>query len=383
MTSVLIVAGENSGERYGAGLVRAFRRRWPGVRFFGIGGAEMERSGVEVVHRLEDLAVVGVFEVISRLPRLRAVFRRLLSEVRARRPAAAVLIDSPDFNLRLARKLKEAGVPVLYYVSPTVWAWRRGRLKTIKKYVSRMLLIFPFEQALYDEAGISAVYVGHPLREYLSVRLSRADFLRAAGLDSRKKLVTVLPGSRRGEVERHMPVLVRGLELLRERLPVNVVFVLADNLDRDILSDRIPPGLADSKIVSRDRFEALAAADLALSACGTANLEAAALEVPLATFYRISPLTYFFGRRLVRVKRFSMVNILAGRDVVPELIQGNFTPEAVFAEAFRILTDREVRKRMKGEFRRLRDILGVKRPSAAAAKELAALLDGRRPDSGH
>lgn len=379
MTSVLIVAGESSGEKYGAGLVRAVRLSRPGIRFFGIGGREMERAGVEIVRRLEDLAVVGVFEVLSRIPRLRRIFRRLIDETHARRPAAAVLIDSPDFNLRLAKKLKTAGVPVLYYVSPTVWAWRRGRLKTIRETVARMLLIFPFEQALYDAEGISAAYVGHPLSEYLTVRLTRERFFKAHGLNPRHKLVTVLPGSRKGEIERHMPVLVRGLALLKDKLPLNVLFVLAENLDPAVLAARLPAGLKDAKIVSRDRFEALASADLVLSACGTANLEAAMLSRPLVTFYRISPLTFFFGRRLVRIKRFSMVNILAGREVVPELIQGRFTPNNVCARALEVLTDAGVRKNMKSEFRKLRKMIGRKKPSPAAARELGKLLDAAPP----
>jgi len=374
MTSVLIVAGENSGEKYGAGLVRAFGRRRPEVRFFGVGGREMEEAGVEIVHRLEDLAVVGIFEVLSRLPRLHGIFRSLLAEARSRRPAAAVLIDSPDFNLRLARRLKKAGVPVLYYVSPTVWAWRPGRLKTIKSVVSRMLLIFPFEKEIYDRESIPATYIGHPLLEYLSVRLPRTRFLRAHGLDPGKKLVAVLPGSRRGEVARHLPILARGLGLLSERIPLETVILLAENLDPQVLSPPLPPGLERAKVISRDRFDALAAADLILSACGTANLEAAVLGRPLVTFYRISPLTYFFGRRLVKLSRFSMVNILAGRDVVPELIQGSFTPEALSAEALRVLTDQETVRGMEREFRRLRGLLGRKRPSSEAARELGRIL---------
>ncbi|HEX9902371.1 MAG TPA: lipid-A-disaccharide synthase, partial [Acidobacteriota bacterium] len=243
MNSILIVAGENSGEKYGAGLVREFSKLHPQYRFFGIGGWEMEKAGVERLFSVEDLAVVGLFEVISHLPRLRRIFGRLVKEAQARRPLAAVLIDSPDFNLRLARRLKAAGIPVLYFVSPTVWAWRRGRLKTIKKTVSQMLLIFPFEKPMYDQAGIPAKYIGHPLQEYMKVRLRRPAFLRKHGFDPRKKLVTILPGSRRSEVKRHMPVLVQAARLLLESLPVNIAFILAENLDPNILTSQIPPGL--------------------------------------------------------------------------------------------------------------------------------------------
>ncbi len=376
MTSVLIVAGETSGERYGAGLVRAFRRIRSDVRFFGIGGTEMERAGVEILHPLRDLAVVGVFEVLTRLPRLKRIFRRLLRIVEERRPAAAVLIDSPDFNLRLAKKLKEAGVPVLYYVSPTVWAWRRRRLNTVRKCVRRMLLIFPFEKEIYDREGIPAVYVGHPLFEYLTIRRTANSLARRYGWDVGKKLVAILPGSRPGEIERHLPVLGLAARRMNETQPLNLVLLLADNIDPEFLRSRLPPGLRNAPLVREDRFDVMAASDLVLSACGTANLETAVLGRPLVTFYRISPLTYFFGRRLVRIRRFSIVNILAGRDVVPELIQHRFTPEAVCAETLRLLNDRSARRAMAKEFARLRRLLGRKRPSAAAASELKNILDG-------
>ena len=377
MNSIFIVAGENSGEKYGAGIVREFRKLHPGYRFFGIGGREMERAGVERLFSVEDLAVVGLFEVFSHLPRLRRMFRRLLTEVQARRPAAAVLIDSPDFNLRLATRLKAAGIPILYFVSPTVWAWRRSRLKKIKKTVSRMLLIFPFEKPIYDRAGIPAVYIGHPLQEYMTVRLNRQEFLRRHGFTSRKKLVAILPGSRRSEVLRHMPVLVQAARLLKESLSLDIVFILAENLDRNLLASQVPPDLAGIKVLDRDRHEAMAASDLVLSACGTANLEAAMLGRPLIAFYRISPLTYWAGRRLVRIPRYSIVNILAGKDVIPELIQRDFTASRLFHESQRLLQDRRAARAMQKEFARIRALMGRKKPFINAARELGRLIRGR------
>ena len=377
MNSILIVAGENSGEKYGAGLVREFSKLHPQYRFFGIGGREMEKAGVERLFSVEDLAVVGLFEVISHLPRLRRIFGRLVKEAQARRPLAAVLIDSPDFNLRLAKRLKAAGIPILYFVSPTVWAWRPGRLKKIKETVSKMLLIFPFEKPLYDRAGIPAVYIGHPLQEYLKVRLRRPAFLRKHGFDPKKKLVTIMPGSRRSEVLRHMPVLVKAARLLQEALPVNIAFVLSENLDRGILTSQIPSGLKGTKVLDRDRYEAVAAGSLVLSACGTANLEAAMLGRPLIAFYKVSPLTYWAGRRLVRIRRYSIVNILAGKDVVPEFIQRRFTPDNVLQEARRLLEDKRAARAQEAEFKRIRTMMGRKKPSAQAARELDRLISGR------
>jgi lipid-A-disaccharide synthase len=377
MKSILIVAGENSGDKYGAGLVREFRKLHPRYRFFGIGGREMEQAGVERLFSVEDLAVVGLFEVISHLPGLRRIFRRLVTEAQARRPLAAVLIDSPDFNLRLAKRLKSAGIPILYFVSPTVWAWRPSRLKKIKETVSKMLLIFPFEKPLYDRAGIPAVYIGHPLQEYMKVRFGRPAFLRKHGFDPRKKLVTVLPGSRRSEVLRHMPVLVQAVRHLQESLPANIAFVLAENLDRDILTSLIPPGLKGIKVLDRDRHEAVAAGSLVLSACGTANLEVAMLGRPLIAFYKVSPLTYWAGRRLVRIHRYSIVNILAGKDVVPELIQHRFSAGNVLQEARRLLGDRQAIRTMEADFKRIRTMMGRKKPFSCAARELDRLIRGR------
>jgi lipid-A-disaccharide synthase len=363
MNSVLIVAGENSGEKYGAGLVREFRKLHPRYRFFGIGGREMEQAGVERLFSVEDMAVVGLFEVISHLPRLRRIFRRLVTEARVRRPLAAVLIDSPDFNLRLAKRLKVAGIPVLYFVSPTVWAWRPGRLKKIKETVAKMLLIFPFEKPIYDQAGIPAEYIGHPLQEYMKVRFGRPAFLRRHGFNPKTKLVTILPGSRRSEVLRHMPVLVQAVRHLQESMPISIAFVLAENLERDILTSLIPPDLKRIKVLDRDRHEAVAAASLVLSACGTANLEAAMLGRPLVAFYKISPLTYWAGRRLVRIDRYSIVNILAGKEVVPELVQHRFSAR-----------NRRAVRNMETEFKRIRAMMGRKKPFSGAARELARLI---------
>jgi lipid-A-disaccharide synthase len=377
MSFILIVAGENSGEKYGAGLVREFRKLHPRFRFFGIGGREMESAGVERLFCLEDLSLVGLFEVVAHLPRLRRIFRRLVEEVRARRPLAAVLIDSPDFNLRLAKRIKAAGIPVLYFVSPTVWAWRRSRLKKIKKAVARMLLIFPFEKPLYDKEGIPAVYIGHPLQEYLKVRLSRPVFLRKHGFDPRKKLVTILPGSRRSEVKRHMPVLVRTARLLQHTWPLNIAFILAENLDRDVLASQIPPEWKGIKVLDCDRHEAMASSDLVLSACGTANLEAAMLGRPLVAFYKVSPLTYWAGRRLVKIRRYSIVNILAEKDVVPELIQQRFTPPDVLQQARRLLEDNKAARAQEAEFRKIRAMMGRKKPFLQAARELDRLVGSR------
>ena len=207
MDSILIVAGENSGEKYGADLVHQFKKLHPSLSFFGIGGKHMEKEGVRLLFPVEKLAVFGVFEIISHLPRIKKIFNRIIREIKHQKPSAAVLIDSPDFNLRLAKKIKKLSIPILYYISPTVWAWRKGRMKTIKKTVDKMMLIFPFEEKIYREYGIPAVYVGHPLKDRIRTSLAKNEFLEKHGLDPHKKLISLLPGSRRSELKYHMPVL--------------------------------------------------------------------------------------------------------------------------------------------------------------------------------
>jgi len=372
--SLLIIAGEKSGETYGAALVRRFKELRPEDGFFGIGGTKMAAEGVEILFPLDDLAVVGLFEVISRLPRIRRIFRRIQDEIKARRPAAAVLIDSPDFNLPLAKKLHRLGVPVLYYISPTVWAWRKGRLRTIKKYVRRMCLIFPFEEDIYKTAGIPARFVGHPLLERVKTSFGRAEFFETHGLDPGRKLITVLPGSRRSEIRFHLPVLVEALKKIKAEVPSQFVLALAEDLDPDFLRAFLPPDSPPIKILRKHAYEAMAASDLVLSACGTANLEAALLEAPLIAFYRLSSLTYRTGVRFVKIKNYSIVNILAGEKIIPEFIQREFTAKNLSREAIRILGSEEVRAKMKTCFERIRAVLGKENASRNVALELERLI---------
>jgi len=375
MDSILIVAGENSGEKYGAELVHQFKKLRPSLNFFGIGGKHMATEGVHLLFPVEELAVVGVFEVISHLPRIKKIFNRIKKEIKRQKPSASVLIDSPDFNLRLAKKLKKLQIPILYYISPTVWAWRKGRLKTIKKTVEKMMLIFPFEEKIYEEYEIPAVYVGHPLKERVKASLPKEEFSKKYELDPKKKLIALLPGSRKSESKYHMPVLAQALERIRSEWDVQFVLLLAESLERNFLQNLVPRWLKGIKILSEDHYEAIASSDLILSACGTANLEAALLETPLISFYRISPLTYFFGHRLATIKNFSIVNILAGKRIIPELIQRDFTAENIYEETKKILDSESLRSEMIAHFRRIKILLGEKNASQNAARELERLIN--------
>ncbi len=372
--SIFIVAGENSGEKCGASLIREYKKKYLSTEFFGIGGLEMEDEGVDLLYSIQDLSHVGVFEILSHLPRLKGILSSIKREVERRKPAAAVLIDSPDFNLRLARSIKKLGIPVLYYISPTVWAWRKGRLKTIKKYVDKMLLIFPFEAKIYQQNEIPAEYIGHPLLERMNLSLAREEFLQKYNLSPDKKTICLLPGSRKSEINYHMPILIPAVQMIEEEGGIQFVLPLAENLDVEDLRSFIPAENDRIKILTEDRLEGMAYSDLILSSCGTANLEAALLGVPFIAYYRISPLTYNLGIPFVRTRTYSIVNILAGSKIVPELIQKGFTPDNIVNETNKILQSEEIRARMKEQFQNVRLSLGERKASQNAAQELEKLL---------
>jgi len=368
------VAGENSGEKCGAGLIREFKNKYPSTEFFGVGGRQMEEAGVNFLYSIQDFSHVGVFEILSQLPRLKKILESIKKEVKKRNPSAAVLVDSPDFNLRLAKAIKKLGIPVLYYISPTVWAWRKGRLKTVKKYVDKMLLIFPFEEKIYAQNGIPAVYVGHPLLERLKLNLGKSEFFLKNDLSPDKKTVCLLPGSRRSEIDNHLPVLIPAVKKIEEDGGIQFVLPLAENLDDNDLKAVFPEAYDRIKILTEDRLEGMAHSDLILSACGTANLEAALFGVPLVAFYRISPITYNLGIPFVRTRTYSIVNILAGSKIVPELIQKDFTSENILKEARTILHSEEIQTRMKEAFQNIKKSLGEQRASQKAAEELEKLV---------
>jgi len=376
VNSILIVAGENSGEKYGADLIRAYLELRPQDRFFGLGGPEMAASGTDILYSLEELNIVGIFEALRSWRRVRQLLVSLRNEALRRKAKAAVLIDSPDFNLRLARMLRAAGIPVLYYISPTIWAWRAGRLNQIRRYVNRMLLIFPFEKEIYDKAGIPAIYVGHPLLSRLKVKLSASEFRTKYNLPPETPLITLLPGSRPMEISRHGPILSKSIDLIMNKVNASFILIRARTVDKNLI-ERFFVQQPELLILdeTEDKYEAMAASDIILAACGTANMEACLLEVPFIAFYRISPLVYFLGRKLVRVKNYSIVNILAGKRLVPELIQEKFTPENLAGEVLSLLSSPEKRETMKKEFRCLRELLGDDRAPVRAATELKNLID--------
>ena len=375
MPRILLSCGETSGDLYGAELVRHLRQTVPGLDVFGLGGDRLQAQGARLLAHVRDLAVVGLLEVVSHLPRLRRIFRSLLDEVDAARPDLVVLVDYPDFNLRLAREVQRRGIPVFYYVSPQVWAWRRGRLRGMRETVSRMLVIFPFEEAIYRDAGIPVTFVGHPLVDIVRPAPDPSAFLRAQGLDPGRPVVAVLPGSRPQEVKHHVSRLAAAaLRIHKEKPDVQFLVALAPALESAPLERAF--AASGARVVTGATHGALSSATLALVASGTATVEAALLGVPMVVVYRVSRLTYGLGRPLVRVPYFAMVNLIAGRAVVPELMQSDFTPEKVAGSTRQLLDDPVRRQAMKADLLEVRRRLGEPGASARAAAVVAGALTG-------
>ncbi len=371
---LLISCGEASGDLYAAELLRGLVRIGIGLDTFGLGGDRLQSEGARLLAHVRDLAVVGLLEVLRHLRRLRTVFRAVLDEVDRERPDAAVLVDYPDFNLRLARELKTRGIPVVYYVSPQLWAWRSGRMRTIQRSVARMLVIFPFEEPLYRAAGVPVSFVGHPLVELVHAAPDRASFLTALGLDPARPLLAVLPGSRPQEVAHNLPPLAGALRLITTRRPdVQMALAVAPGLDPAALKSPLRD-CAVTFVVDR-AHPLMGSATAGIVASGTATVEAALLGLPMVVVYRLSPLTYALGRPLVRVPHFAMVNLIAERAVVKELIQRDFRPEAVAEEALRLLDDEKRRAEVTAGLADVRTRLGGVGASARAAGIVSELLE--------
>jgi lipid-A-disaccharide synthase len=370
---VLVSCGEPSGDLYAGDLVRRLRELSGPLEVFGLGGDRLQAEGGHLLAHVSDLAVVGLLEVLRHLRRLRTIFRSVLHEVDRDRPAVAVLVDYADFNLRLARELKKRGVPVVYYVSPQVWAWRRGRVREIRANVAQMIVIFPFEEPLYREAGVPVTFVGHPLVELARPATDRPAFLTGRGLDPARPVVAVLPGSRRQEVAHNLPPIAGALRLLlRHRSDLQFALAVAPSLDTTLF-DRELAGLPVARIAGHTH-EILSAASVGIVASGTATVEASLMDLPMVVVYRVSPLTYVLGRPFVRVPHYAMANLLAGREVVKELIQGGFRPEAVTREVLALLEDPDRRDPVLRGLAEIRARLGPPGASSRAAAVVGKLL---------
>jgi lipid-A-disaccharide synthase len=347
---ILISAGEASGEMYGAQLIRALRdgvARAPSpadrqVEFFGVGGERMRAAGCHTIVDAKDLAVVGITEILSHLPRIYGRFHKLIAEAEKRRPDLAVVIDSPAFNWRVARQMYKRGIPVVYYVCPQFWAWRQGRVRLLRKYITKALVIFPFEESFYRDRGVDATFVGHPVADLPKPQITRAQYAAQHGLDAAKPWVTLMPGSRMKEVRMNLPTILEAAAQLGSAY--EFLLPVAPTLSRDWLAGLIGDG-PRIQFVS-EALPGLAHSRAGIIASGTATVEAAVMGTPFVMVYRVSPLTYALGRPRVKVPHFAMVNLISGKQVVPELVQRNFTAKKVVEEIGKILPDSPARARM-------------------------------------
>jgi lipid-A-disaccharide synthase len=372
--SLLVVAGESSGDQRAARLIEQLLRRRPEIEPFGMGGDEMRRLGVEMLVDSQSISVVGIVEALRILPRARAAFRRLLAEVDRRGCDRAVLVDFPEFNLRLAKALRRRGVRVLYYVSPQVWAWRRRRVRLIRRVVDRMLVLFPFEVDFYRDHGIAAECVGHPLVDEVP-ELPQA-WEREDCAPPLYRLA-ILPGSRRSEVEALLPVQLAAATVIAARVPAEVRVILAPGLERSLLERHLEAASVPATIVSDNRHVEIAGSHLVLCASGTATLETGLLGTPMVVVYRMTAWTYRVARRLVRLPYISLVNLVLQEGVVPELIQDDATPERIAATGLELLLETERRVTMQTKLAALRARLGESGASARAAAAVDAWLGER------
>jgi len=369
---ILISAGEASGDHYGALLIRALRQRLGAAEFFGCAGERMQAAGCEALVDAAEVAMVGLAEVIPGLPRVWRAFSRMADSVHTRRPAFAVLIDFPDFNLRLAKKLKLAGVPVIYFVAPQVWAWRPWRLGTIRENVDRLLCIFPFEEKFFREAGVAAEFVGHPLVGRVAPAMAATQFRSQMGIPEGPALIALLPGSRRKEIALNLPPLLAAARLLAQEQECCFVLPVASTVAGEFVRSCAGASGVPLFLVRNQTYDAVAHAAVAWVASGTATIETALLGTPMVVVYRVSAATWQMGRHLVRTPFYSMVNLVAGREIVPELIQDRFQPEAVFAEARKLLCDPAARERMRTDLGEIARLLRPPRKGAisGAAEDL-------------
>ena len=376
MPKILVSAGEASGDLYASLVVQELRRILPDAEFFGCTGPRLRAAGVRTIVNSADLAVVGLIEVVAHIPRIYGEFRKLLRAAREERPVLAILTDSPDFHLRVARKLYRDGVPVVYLVAPQAWAWRRGRVREMRRTIRRLLCIFPFEEEFFRRYGVPATYIGHPLAGLVHPALSREEFFKKHRLAAERPLLAVLPGSRRGEAARHIPALLDAVDRIYREQAVNVVLPASATTGVAFFQERM--GSSPIKVIEGESWDAMAHSDLALAASGTVTVEAALLGTPMVTFYKVTGVSWLAGKFLVDIPFYSMVNLIAGRAVVPELMQNQMTGENLAREALRLLQDGRDREEMKAGLAEVREKLaGHTGAPARAALAIQEILEGQ------
>ena len=372
---ILLVAGEVSGDLHGSHLVEALQRIEPEIQFFGIGGEGLERRGMKILYPASSLSVVGITEVFVKLRTILKAMRGLKESLKKEKPDLIILIDFPEFNLRLAKIAHRRGIPVLYYISPQIWAWRPQRIKLIARVVKKMIVLFPFEVPLYESAGVDVEWVGHPLLDIVKPTLPKEKAFREFGLDPKRRTVGLLPGSRIHEIERLLPPLLGSARLLQKEIPdLQFVIPLAPGISSTILSSQTENISFPVKVVEGFTYDAMNLSELLIMASGTATLEGGILGKPMIIIYKVSLPSYWVGRALIRVDHIGLVNLVAEREIAPELIQKDVNPERIAEEASRILRDPILSRKMAESMDEMRQKLGKPGAAQRAAQIVVSLL---------
>lgn len=378
MTKVMISVGEASGDLHGASLANALRLAQPDVRIFGMGGKLMREAGVEVVYDIADLGVIGLVEVIKNLRKLFKV-RDMLAELMDReRPDVLVVIDYPGFNMRLAKIAKEKGIPIVSYISPSAWAWGRGRAKEVAETVSRVAAIFPFEAKVYEEAGANVTFVGHPLLDVVKPSMSQDEAREYFGIDPARPVVLLLPGSRKQEIESLLPIMLDAGGKIAADIPECQFYLpVASTISREILQNMIASRPLPVKLVEGRIYDLMAVSNLAIAASGTVTLEASLLKLPAIIVYKVAAFTYFIGKFLVKIPHIGLPNIIAGRQIIPELLQDAASADNIHREAVPLLTDQAVRQRVLADLDEVREKLGQTGAVARVAQVVLEVARGQ------
>jgi len=376
---VLLVAGEASGDLQAAHLVRAIHRIDPEVQFFGVGGEQLERAGLRVLYSSRRLSVVGISEVLPRIGSILKALRMLKRSLAQESPDLAVLVDFPDFNLRVAKYAYRRKVPVVYYISPQVWAWRSGRVRQIARVVRKMIVLFPFEVPIYEKAGVDVEWVGHPLLDIVRPALSAEEAFEQFGLDPHRPVIGLLPGSRMSEIQRLLPVLLDTAKILRQTFPtLQFLIPLAPGISRAAVAPFLERDSVSVTVVEGRTYDVMSVATLLVTASGTATLEGAILGKPMVIIYKVSFLSYWIGRALIHVNHIGMANLVAGKRIAPELIQADANPAQIAQVCLRLLKDPGLLKQMAKEMAAVRERLGESGSAQRAARIIYSLLIERK-----
>ncbi len=377
MKKIMIVAGEASGDLNGAELVLALNKLAPHIKLAGIGGKRMREAGVEILFDISELAVVGFTEVLCNFRKLRNIFREFVKKMYEEKPLALILLDYPGFNIRLAEKAKKKGITVIYYISPQVWAWGKNRVKKLAKVVDKMIVIFPFEKDFYTGSGLDVEFVGHPMLDRIKLQMRAEEFAGKFSLSTSLSTVVLLPGSRKQEIERHLPIMLKAGIIMKKRKPgLQFILPCASTIDAEEIKSIVSDYSLKVAVIENQTHSAIAFADIAIVSSGTATLETTCLGKPLIVLYKVSFLTWMITKFLIKVRTIAMVNIIAGEKVVPEFLQFQAKPSMIASETVKILEDTAYRSEMVRKLEKVKDALGSPGASSRAASAILKTVGG-------